>query len=157
MAWGRPSDRPLSEPMGVKLLTHISVTRPQWVKRVHCFAGVFSYITWVWSLSEIDIKCAFRIIRIYIVYHHHNAISCLVTFKGEYKSCFWKPVYSCNVIYDISYYIRYGRQSFTMAHLENILLDNTPYWYWYTPILLLIAEMVMHAHRSYRYKAVVFI
>ena len=82
---------------------------------------------------------------------------CIVTFKDEYKSCFWKPVYSCNVIYDMSCYIRYGRQSFTMAHLENILLDNTPYWYWYIPILLLIAETVVHAHRSYRYKAVVFI
>ena len=32
MAWGRPGDKPLSEPMMVSLLTHICVTRPQWVK-----------------------------------------------------------------------------------------------------------------------------
>ena len=32
MAWRQPGDRPLSEPMMVSLLTHISVTRPQWVK-----------------------------------------------------------------------------------------------------------------------------
>ena len=32
MAWRRPGDKPLSEPMMVSLLTHISVTRPQWVK-----------------------------------------------------------------------------------------------------------------------------
>ena len=32
MAWRRPSDKPLSEPMVVSLLTHICVTRPQWVK-----------------------------------------------------------------------------------------------------------------------------
>ena len=32
MAWRRPGDKPLSEPMMVKLLTHICVTRPQWVK-----------------------------------------------------------------------------------------------------------------------------
>ena len=32
MAWGRPGDMPLSEPMMVCLLTHICVTRPQWVK-----------------------------------------------------------------------------------------------------------------------------
>ena len=32
MAWRRPGDKPLSEPMTVSLLTHICVTRPQWVK-----------------------------------------------------------------------------------------------------------------------------
>ena len=32
MAWRRSGDKPLSEPMMVSLPTHISVTRPQWVK-----------------------------------------------------------------------------------------------------------------------------
>ena len=32
MAWHRPGDKPLSEPMVVRLPTHICVTRPQWVK-----------------------------------------------------------------------------------------------------------------------------
>ena len=32
MAWCRPGDKPLSESMMVSLLTHICVTRPQWVK-----------------------------------------------------------------------------------------------------------------------------
>ena len=32
MAWRRPGDKPLSEPMMVSTLTHICVTRPQWVK-----------------------------------------------------------------------------------------------------------------------------
>ena len=31
MAWRRPGDKPLSESMMVSLLTHICVTRPQWV------------------------------------------------------------------------------------------------------------------------------
>ena len=31
MAWRRPGDKPLSEPMMVCLPTHICVTRPQWV------------------------------------------------------------------------------------------------------------------------------
>ena len=34
MAWRRPGDKPLSEPMMVSLPTHICVTRPQWVKTV---------------------------------------------------------------------------------------------------------------------------
>ena len=33
MAWRRPGGKPLSEPMMVRLLTHICVTRPQWVKQ----------------------------------------------------------------------------------------------------------------------------
>ena len=32
MAWRSPGDKPLSEPMMVRLPTHICVTRPQWVK-----------------------------------------------------------------------------------------------------------------------------
>ena len=32
MAWCHSGDKPLSEPMMVNLQTHISVTRPQWVK-----------------------------------------------------------------------------------------------------------------------------
>ena len=44
MAWCRPGDKPLSESMMVSLLTHIYVTRPQWVnscppgQNVHHFA-----------------------------------------------------------------------------------------------------------------------
>ena len=34
IAWRRPGDKPLSESMMVSLLTHICVTRPQWVKSV---------------------------------------------------------------------------------------------------------------------------
>ena len=33
MAWRRPGDKPLSEPMMISLLTHICVIRPQWVKQ----------------------------------------------------------------------------------------------------------------------------
>ena len=39
IAWCRPGDKPLSEPMMISLLTHICVARPQWVhtmkERVH--------------------------------------------------------------------------------------------------------------------------
>ena len=34
MAWRRPGDKPLSEPMMVSLLMHICVARPQWVNIV---------------------------------------------------------------------------------------------------------------------------
>ena len=35
MAWRRPGDKPLSEPMLVSLPTHICVTRLQWVNQKH--------------------------------------------------------------------------------------------------------------------------
>ena len=36
MAWRRSGDKPLSDLMIVSLLTHICVTRPQWVKVMDC-------------------------------------------------------------------------------------------------------------------------
>ena len=36
IAWRLPGDKPLSEPMTVYLLTHICVTRPQWVNERTC-------------------------------------------------------------------------------------------------------------------------
>ena len=59
MAWHRPCDNPLSEPMMVRLPTHICVTRPQWVKWLHidgpyCHTGTAhidscSSAMWVWN------------------------------------------------------------------------------------------------------------
>ena len=40
MAWRRTGDKPLPEPMMVSLLTHICVTRPQWVKVVYIYTRV---------------------------------------------------------------------------------------------------------------------
>ena len=51
MAWRRPGDKPLSEPLLVSLLTHICVTRPQWVKEMH------SVIDYVMSLLLKCFKC----------------------------------------------------------------------------------------------------
>ena len=45
MAWRRPGDKPLSEPMMVSLTTHICVTRPQWVKRVRLAFSHLQYQT----------------------------------------------------------------------------------------------------------------
>ena len=39
MAWRRPGDKPLSEPIVISLPTHICVTRPQWVKIILTFTG----------------------------------------------------------------------------------------------------------------------
>ena len=54
MAWRRPGDKPLSEPMMVRLLTHICVARPQWVL-ITDFAWTSSEVK-VWIRNYIHIK-----------------------------------------------------------------------------------------------------
>ena len=47
MAWRRPGDKPLSEPMMVRLPTHICVARPQWVNRlVIVYSALFVVVIW---------------------------------------------------------------------------------------------------------------
>ena len=50
MAWRRSGDKPLSEPMMVSLLTHICVTRPQWVQSYH--SGCNNLLCWMTSLNK---------------------------------------------------------------------------------------------------------
>ena len=45
MAWRRPGDKPLSVPMMISLLTHICVSRPQWVKQYTWMM----WFTWLYS------------------------------------------------------------------------------------------------------------
>ena len=47
MAWRRPGDKPLSEPLVVRLPTHICVTRPQWVNSFcpECILRCLKYIS----------------------------------------------------------------------------------------------------------------
>ena len=47
MAWRRPGNKPLSEPMMVSLLMHICVTRPQWVNSFDAGEGIF----WLWGVG----------------------------------------------------------------------------------------------------------
>ena len=52
MVWRRPGNKPLSEPMMVRLLTHICLTRPQWVKSLmlNHFPNKFHKISMPWKL-----------------------------------------------------------------------------------------------------------
>ena len=48
MAWRQSGNKPLSEPMMVSLLTHICVTRPQWVEPWQCL-GVVLLLCYCWG------------------------------------------------------------------------------------------------------------
>ena len=87
MAWRRPGDKPLSEPMMVSLLTHICVTRPQWVDstlapismgRIRCAVTInYSVLTDRWFEKLIQILMTsfcgtfFIFYRIWYKYSHH--------------------------------------------------------------------------------------
>ena len=58
MAWRRPGDKPLSEPMMVRLPTHICVTRPQWVNNwfsLRCSGLWMNHLPHVWSTISLMI------------------------------------------------------------------------------------------------------
>ena len=63
MAWRRPGDKPLSEPMMVNLLTHICVTRLQWVKVItwtneyQFSCGWYRYIKMFWWVCAYIASC----------------------------------------------------------------------------------------------------
>ena len=68
MAWRRPGDKPSSEPMMVCLLTHICVTRPQWVKRrIHAFLCYQKTTMWC-EMSLIEVKLQTRATRLQILW-----------------------------------------------------------------------------------------
>ena len=72
MAWCRPGDKPLSEPMMIRLLTHICVSRPQCVKkstwRPFCFR---------WPCVHCVINCIYFQINYDILLWFHTATKCI--------------------------------------------------------------------------------
>ena len=69
MAWRRLGDKPLSELIMVSLLTHICVTRPQWVKYFQNkrFLCVLTYILHGATSLQTGV---FRVLTSYIKYIH---------------------------------------------------------------------------------------
>ena len=57
MAWRRPGDKLLSEPMMVNLLTHICVTRPQWVKETCVIYFKFHLSLFLEARLTINLYC----------------------------------------------------------------------------------------------------
>ena len=46
MAWRRPGDKPLSEPMLIFVPTHICVTRPQWVNPLRPSERIYAWVNY---------------------------------------------------------------------------------------------------------------
>ena len=71
MAWRRPGNKPLSEPMMVSLPTHICVTWPQWVK------GMSLPLSQISPMSNRHFQCKAKIViaRLIVNIHATCAIS----------------------------------------------------------------------------------
>ena len=79
MAWRRPGDKPLSGQIMVRMLTHICVTRPQWVNNQTTECDVSS----LWQvgfiiLFTVRITCYFTIFTIKIHPEVGSATTCLI-------------------------------------------------------------------------------
>ena len=90
MAWRRPGDKPLSEPMTVNLITHICVTRPQWVGAnkglIRCIQIMHTeknreHLTFAWHATVIFL-CEATMYTNCIIYDVAVFIVCYSIFTG---------------------------------------------------------------------------
>ena len=83
MAWRRPGDKPLSEPMMVRLPTHICVTRLQWVKvqwwtntlNVVSYSSATNHYLYVLSYSPVIGKYPYVVSYSSATNHYLNVLS----------------------------------------------------------------------------------
>ena len=114
MAWRRPGDKPLSEPMIVSLSTHVCVTRPQWVNNLgqNCFRQRLFGI----MRLKITLWCIFiKHITVWWTYHYP---------RFEEETLIYMRKNHC-------YTTKYGDLSISWYHFPNILTtetNNSPGW-----------------------------
>ena len=87
MSWRRPGDKPLSEPMVVGLLTHICVTRPQWVKLL-CKRLVSDKAKWfLFCFLSVETKPIPLKFKWYVYFAHHLKIHgiLIIDHRGYYN------------------------------------------------------------------------
>ena len=125
MAWRRSGDKPLSEPMIVSLLTHVCITRPQWVKKhlsnhyktwhlnTHSHAY---YLIWFWR-NSVSLAFFFFFFK---VKHSVGHISgkCLVRFTWNVTLAFTSPM-----IFPLNFSRSYFKNSsFRIAQCQELFV-----------------------------------
>ena len=120
MAWRRPGDKPLSEPMMVRLPTHICVTRPQWVNKLSVSQGH----TYNWRL-----KCLQKNRNLYLPYCQKCIFPIYIIKKCIYtRICL---VFSLHLVclYNHPYFIlcmimKIKLRNLYMGAFYDIIIDN---------------------------------
>ena len=127
MARCRPGDKPLSEPMMVNLLTHICVTRSQWVN----VNGCYWLPRWLWCLS---ILYQIIMLVIYII-----VIGVALTYPGPSLS------------FGLTFH-RYGEMLFCLIMvLSNVVILWQKYC-WSGSLLLIQTRKTFRESNSYAVK-----
>ena len=96
MAWRRPGDKPLYKPMMLGLLTHVCVTRPQWIKQLKRKIGYDTRV-WILKLNFKNPECDVSIDQLYHITEVRNLNQYLdwcgvITeiYPGSYHyACWW--------------------------------------------------------------------
>ena len=96
MAWRRPGNKPLAEPMMVSLVTHIYVTRPQWVKvMAWCPMAPSHYLNQYWLIihkfsrkisAEMMFYSFFSLIRFHRKFQHFSKIILFSFYKNTFQT-----------------------------------------------------------------------
>ena len=111
MAWHRRGNKPLSEPMMVNLLTHICVTRSQWVTP-YCYKTQTPFESflaiWIWVYVRVAYVCvrtyslyAYYMYTKYILYLY-MCVSKLCICACIYKYMFMGTYIECKIYIELS-------------------------------------------------------
>ena len=93
MAWHRPGDKPISEPMMGALPTQICVTRPEWVNRISCDVYVCQCNYLCEGLSFIYIYISKRQLPIWSGFGKISSRYFCSMFNIWNANCVWAPVF----------------------------------------------------------------
>ena len=112
MAWRLPGDKPLSEPMMACLLTHICVTRPQWVKtHQNCYVGKPEYI------FDLFLSLCFgRAMNYWHSDHLHSNPVLSVGYLIYHKDTDLVWLYWRKLVYDVLWFCLYGVLSCSLTY-----------------------------------------
>ena len=117
MACHRPGDKPSSEPMMVSLLTHICVTRSQWVKAIQSLYSLFLYVlplgyhhlhmqpnTNTTTLGKSGIRLQYQLFRFFIHLfsrsrYDYKAMCLPLVIHGCVIWLLWFQTFLCNGLY----------------------------------------------------------
>ena len=66
MAWHWPGNKPFSELVMVRLLMHVCITQPHWVKQLHVMSccDMCKIMTWYWNYFSPQSNVFFRILNL---------------------------------------------------------------------------------------------
>ena len=113
MAWRRSGDKQLSEPMMVSLLTHICVTRPQWVKQRVVCQNIYILQTCKMLMMP-SITIFYILILIISFYIIRYIIRYIITIS-----------FNSQAIFFISYGINKNtRPSWSLSNIQGVLLSE---------------------------------